>query len=77
MGDFDARYRCPCCGRRGAPISDEASGDEYRRGWHVTCPRCGFSISGPSKAFVVQSAATLAERQARIDAMLGAPRGEG
>lgn len=71
MSDFKDTYRCPDCGRTGAPISDEASADEYMRGWHVTCPECGFSISGQSKAIVFQALAAIHLWQARVDEVAG------
>jgi DNA-directed RNA polymerase subunit RPC12/RpoP len=69
--DFDDSYRCPDCGRAGAPRSDEASSDEFARGWHVTCPDCGFSISGASKAMVLRAVSVLAAWAGRVDALLG------
>ena len=71
MTDFKDTYRCPDCRREGAPISDEASADEYRRGWHVTCPECGFSTSGRSKTIVMQALAAIHLWQARVDEVMG------
>jgi DNA-directed RNA polymerase subunit RPC12/RpoP len=71
MVDFNDSYNCPACRRPGPPISDEASSDEFQRGWHVTCPDCGFSISGNSKAFVLQSVSVLAALAARVDQLVG------
>jgi DNA-directed RNA polymerase subunit RPC12/RpoP len=71
VSDFKDTYRCPDCRRTGAPISDEASADEYRRGWHVTCPECGFSISGHSKAIVMQALAVVQRWKADVDAVMG------
>lgn len=65
MADFSDEYICPACQRQGRPISDDASSEEYRRGWHVTCPACGFAVSGPKKATVLQAVAVLAEHNAR------------
>lgn len=71
MTDFTDAYRCPDCRRQGAPISDECSADEYRRGWHVTCPECGFSIAGQSKTTVIQALAAIHLWQARVDDIAG------
>lgn len=71
MTDFKDTYRCPDCRRTGAPISDEASADEYKRGWHVTCPDCGFSISGKDKAIVFQALAVVQRWAADIDNVMG------
>lgn len=70
MSDFQDSYRCPDCGRTGTPISDEASADEYKRGWHVTCPDCGFSIAGRSKAIVFQALAAISRWAARVDEVM-------
>lgn len=74
MTDFKDSYRCPDCGRTGPPISDEASADEYKRGWHVTCPGCGFSISGQSKTIVLQALAVVQSWAARVDELTGGNR---
>ena len=67
MADFNDSYKCPDCRRPGPPISDEASSDEYRNGWHVTCPGCGFSVAGKSKAIVLQAISVLAVWAGRVD----------
>lgn len=66
MTSFDDTYTCPDCQRTGAPISDEASADEYASGWHITCPECGFSVSGPNRRTVSMAVSVLAAWQARV-----------
>ena len=75
MTYFAADYRCPCCRKPCAPISDESSSVEYARGWHATCPECGFSISGPARAFVLDALAHLAERATKLDILSGMATG--
>ncbi len=69
MPDFSDSYKCPACRHPGAPESDDALSDQFSRGWHVSCPACGFSVSGPQKEFVLQSIIILADHAARLDQM--------
>lgn len=71
--DLDQTYTCPDCQHTGAPISDEASADEYNSGWHVTCPDCGFSVAGSNKATVIRAISVLAAWQARVSAITKSP----
>jgi DNA-directed RNA polymerase subunit RPC12/RpoP len=76
MTNFNDEYACPDCGTKGPPISDEASADEYRGGWHITCPDCGFSVSGPNKAIVIQAVSIIAAWNNRVRNLMEGTEGD-
>ena len=72
--DFTEDYTCPDCQRGGAPMSDEASCEEFDRGWHVTCPDCGFSVQGRDKAMVFRAIVVLASWNGTVSKMMEGSR---
>ena len=55
-------------------MSDEASCDEFDRGWHVTCPDCGFSVQGRDKAMVFRAIVVLANWNGTVVKMMEGSR---
>lgn len=73
MADFGNTYCCPSCHTFGAPMSDEASSEEFDKGWHVTCRFCGFSVQARTKQKALSTLVVLAEHNDRIARMFEPP----
>jgi DNA-directed RNA polymerase subunit RPC12/RpoP len=62
---------CVDCGRKGEPDHGPSMTEKYGDGFYVSCPDCGFDISGRSKTAVLTAVAVLAQHyQQRLDDLM-------